>query len=128
MMTVHRTAAGQELVAVKGDPQAVLTLCSRHIEAGEVRDLGMAARSAIEADNLRMAESGLRVLGIACRLAPAGADRGPPTEGLSWPGLVGMADPPRRGSARLVSDVERAGAATVMLTGVRPAAGRVVDA
>jgi len=116
MMTVHRTAAGQELVAVKGDPQAVLTLCSRHIEAGEVRDLGMAARSAIEADNLRMAESGLRVLGIACRLVPAGADRGPP-EGLSWLGLVGMADPLRRGAVRLVRDLGRAGIATVMLTG-----------
>ena len=60
------------MIAVKGDPMAVLTLCGSRSEYGEAHGLDAAARDAIEADNLLMAEEGLRVLGIAFRIVPAG--------------------------------------------------------
>jgi Ca2+-transporting ATPase len=82
-----------------------------------VGELDAAARAAIEAENLAMAEAGLRVLGIAFRDVPSDVDPGSPVTDLVWLGLVGMADPIRRGAAELVRALRRAGIATVMLTG-----------
>jgi Ca2+-transporting ATPase len=117
MATVHPARDGGTLVAVKGDPLAVLALCRDRSEAGAVSELDGAARAAIEADNLAMAEAGLRVLGIAFRHVPRDADPGSPVAELVWLGLVGMADPLRRGAAELVRALQQAGIATVMLTG-----------
>jgi Ca2+-transporting ATPase len=117
MATLHRTPQGDTLVAVKGDPTAVLALCRSRSEQGEARELDAVARDAIEADNLAMAEEGLRVLGIAYRLVPADAETETPAADLTWLGMVGMADPPRRGAAELVKKLRRGGIATAMLTG-----------
>ena len=117
MATLHRTPRGDTLVAVKGDPMAVLALCGARGERGEAHELDAAARGAVEADNLAMAEAGLRVLGIAYRLIPADCEAEAPVSDLVWLGLVGMADPMRRGAAELVQKLRRAGIATAMLTG-----------
>jgi Ca2+-transporting ATPase len=117
MATLHTRPKGGTLIAVKGDPTAVLTLCGSRSEYGEAHGLDAAARDAIEADNLVMAEERLRVLGIAFRIVPAGEDPGSAVADLVWLGLVGMADPIRRGAAELVHALQRAGIATVMLTG-----------
>ncbi|HEX3537925.1 MAG TPA: HAD-IC family P-type ATPase [Stellaceae bacterium] len=116
MATVHASADGGRLIAVKGDPEEVLALCRYRSEAGEIHDLAE-GRAKIEADNLAMAEAGLRVLGIAFRQLGPGAEVGAPAENLVWLGLVGMADPIRRGAAELIAAFRRAGIATVMLTG-----------
>jgi Ca2+-transporting ATPase len=117
MATFHRAADGETLIAVKGDPMAVLALCTQRSEHGELCALGGAIRGAIEADNLAMAEAGLRVLGIAYRRVPMGQAPASDVADLVWLGLVGMADPLRRGAAELVAALRRAGIATVMLTG-----------
>jgi Ca2+-transporting ATPase len=116
MATVHTTADGGRLVAVKGDPEEVLALCRYRSDGGEIRDLAD-GRAKIEADNLAMAEAGLRVLGIAFRQVQPGDEVGAPAEDLVWLGLVGMADPIRRGAPELIAAFRRAGIATVMLTG-----------
>jgi Ca2+-transporting ATPase len=117
MATLHATPQGETLIAVKGDPMAVLALCRYRSERGAARELDATASEAIATDNLAMAEAGLRVLGIAYRLVPAGDDPGSSIADLVWLGLVGMADPLRRGAAELVQVLQRAGIATVMLTG-----------
>jgi len=117
MATFHRAAEGETLIAVKGDPMAVLALCSHRSEHGELCALEGAVRGAIEADNLAMAEAGLRVLGIAYRRVTVGQVAESDVADLVWLGLVGMADPLRRGAAELVEALRRAGIATVMLTG-----------
>ena len=116
MATVHALADGGRLVAVKGDPEEVLALCRYRSEGGEIRDLAE-GRAKIEANNLAMAEAGLRVLGIAFRRVAAGEALGAPADNLVWLGLVGMADPIRRGAAELIRSFRRAGIAMVMLTG-----------
>lgn len=129
MATLHPWTGGQRLVAVKGDPTSVLALCGSRSEAGEQHPLDAAARAAIEAANLAMAEAGLRVLGIAWRLAESG-DGGlsqPPSD-LIWLGLVGMSDPMRSGARDLVQALQRAGIATVMLTGDQPATALAIAA
>jgi P-type Ca2+ transporter type 2C len=128
MATVHPLPDGGSLVAAKGDPSALLPLCTRRSEKGEPRDLDDEARAAIEADNLAMAEAGLRVLGIGFRHVPAGRDPGAPAQDLTWLGLVGMADPIRPGAAELVRAFRRAGIATVMLTGDQRATALAIAA
>lgn len=117
MATTHTASASERLIAVKGDPSAVLELCSQRSTAGVVRDLGPEDRSGIAAKNLAMAEAGLRVLGIAVRDISAEPETQRPIAGLTWLGLVGMADPLRRGAADLVGALQRAGIGVVMLTG-----------
>jgi Ca2+-transporting ATPase len=117
MATLHTAPQGETLIAVKGDPMAVLALCGYRSEGGKQHQLDAAAREAIEMDNLAMAQAGLRVLGIAFRLVPGGEDLESALTDLVWLGLVGMADPIRRGAAELVHVLQRAGIATVMLTG-----------
>lgn len=122
MATLHAGIDGGRFVAVKGDPTSVLALCNSRREASGERVLDAEARVAIEAENLAMAEAGLRVLGVAWRPAAAGEDLSePPASNLEWLGLVGMADPPRSGASNLVRALQRAGIATVMLIGDQPA-------
>ncbi len=72
-------------------------------------------RGAIVAENQRMAEAGLRVLGVAYGY-PAQWQGWTETP-LVWVGLVAMADPLRPGMRETIAAFHRAGVATVMVTG-----------
>ncbi len=72
-------------------------------------------RQAIMAENERMAEAGLRVLGVAYGY-PSQKDTWTETP-LVWLGLVAMADPLRPGMKDTIAAFHRAGIATVMVTG-----------
>ena len=129
MVTMHDAAADQKLVIVKGDPSEVLALCRWHLHNGVVAPLDDEGRSTIEAENLAMAEDALRVLGIAYRSTGAG-DRGMRTEqqDFIWAGLVGMADPIRKGAPDLIDAFRRAGITSIMLTGDQRATAAAVAA
>jgi P-type Ca2+ transporter type 2C len=117
MVTVHRAAADRNLVVMKGDPNEVLALCRWRLHNGVVTRLEADDRHAIDGENLAMANGALRVLGIAYRLTNA-EDPGTRIENdFIWTGLVGMADPIRRGARNLVDALRRAGVISVMLTG-----------
>ena len=128
MVTVHDAAADQKLVIVKGDPSEVLALCRWHLHNGVVAPLEDQDRRTIEAENLAMAEDGLRVLGIAYRSADA-EDRGTRIQrDFIWAGLVGMADPIRKGAPDLIDAFRRAGITSIMLTGDQRATAAAVAA
>jgi P-type Ca2+ transporter type 2C len=117
MLTVHDAAAEQQLLIVKGDPSEVLVLCRWRLRNGIVAPLGAEDRRGIEAENLAMAEDALRVLGIAYRTTGI-ADPGANVEQeFIWAGLVGMADPIRKGAPNLIGAFRRAGITSIMLTG-----------
>lgn len=128
MVTVHEAGGNRTLVAVKGDPEEVLALCRWRRHNGIVVPLEADARRAIEAENIAMAHDVLRVLGIAYR------SRGPDhaataaRRDLIWAGLVGMADPIRRGAPELIDVFRRAGVASVMVTGDQRATAVAVAA
>ena len=128
MATFHQETAGRELVAVKGDPGEVLALCRWRWRDGVLTSLEAADRSAIETENLAMSKAALRVLGFAYRSA-AEADAGVVIEqDFIWVGLVGMADPIRRGARELIAAFHRAAIICVMLTGdQRATAAAVAD-
>ena len=127
MVTVHDAAADQKLVIVKGDPSEVLALCRWRLHNGIVAPLEAEDRRTIEAENLAMAEDALRVLGIAYRSAGA-EDRGTRIEqqDFIWAGLVGMADPIRKGAPDLIDAFRRAGITSIMLTGDQRATAAAV--
>jgi Ca2+-transporting ATPase len=113
--TLHRAPGGGTLAAVKGSPPEVVARCGSMLLRGETVALDDEGRGRIEQENDRMAGKGLRVLGVATgRLPPgAAADSG----GLTWLGLVGMADPVRTGAPAVIERFHRAGIRTVMITG-----------
>lgn len=134
MTTFHTTSDNQELIAVKGNPTEVLELCGWYIKDGKTLPLTDAEKLAIEIENERMAGNGLRVLGSAYRLDESlngaktkrrkttkkNSTSSAKTNGrqrLIWLGLVGMADPIRKGVKDLMGSFHQAGINTVMITG-----------
>jgi Ca2+-transporting ATPase len=114
MSTVHQSNGGR-IVAMKGNPAEVLELCGWHMHDGVRVPLTEDDRHAILADNERMAGAALRVLGLAWGETEDGAVT--PGDGLTWLGLVGMADPVREGVPAFIRQFHEAGINTVMITG-----------
>jgi Ca2+-transporting ATPase len=114
MATYHSLPGGEMLVAVKGSPSEVLDLCAWSARDGEREAMTEDRRAAIQVENDRMAGEALRVLGLAYAVLPQGRAR---EDGLTWVGLVGMADPVRAGVKDLIGVFHEAGIDTVMITG-----------
>lgn len=124
MVTLHDSAERGLLVAVKGRPDAVLARCETWFDGQRTRALDDKVRRALLALNDRMAEAGERVLGLAFRQHPGPAFG--ETAGLSWLGLVGLADPLRPGLHDMVQRFSAAGIRTLMITGDQPGTARAV--
>jgi len=108
---------GKLLVAVKGSPNEVLTMCRWHICDNKRVPLTETDRSRKRAENDEMAGAVLRVLGIAYRERKS-IERGARVESdLVWLGLVAMADPIRGGVSDTIRAFHRAAIDTVMITG-----------
>ena len=113
MSTLHSSANGGKLLAVKGSPAAVLDLCQWWQCGDDVMPLSEDDRLVIQMENERMAGRALRVLGVAY----AHPDAEEAEENLIWLGLIGMADPIREGVKDLIRVFHRAGIETIMITG-----------
>jgi len=116
MSTIHETLDGQKLIAVKGSPTEVVELCETWVKDGQIVPLTEADKRAIAIENDRMAGKALRVLGIAYNHLNEWENNNHESN-LIWLGLVGMADPIRKGAKELIADFHQAGIATVMITG-----------
>jgi len=122
MTTYHSMGNGQMLLALKGSPLDVLSMCDWQMLDGQRRPLTPADRLAIEMENDRMAGDALRVLGVAYAInGNSDLDNnefGPAVErGYTWLGLTGLADPIREGVRQMIQDFHRAGIQTIMITG-----------
>lgn len=119
MVTLHHWDGSRQLTAVKGSPLEVLERCTFFQQEGQILILTDEELSRIEEKNFKMASRGLRVLGVAycwgqdhLRTVSEPAGRR-----LVWCGLVGLADPIRKGAPILIEKLHRAGIKTVVITG-----------
>jgi Ca2+-transporting ATPase len=114
---VWRSARGETLVAAKGAPEAIATLCR----------MDEAARAALLAQVEAMAEEGLRVLALARAQGSAGPlPENPRAFAFSFVGLAGLADPLRPGVPEAVAQCRSAGVRVVMITGDYPTTARAI--
>ncbi|HET7882552.1 MAG TPA: cation-translocating P-type ATPase [Acetobacteraceae bacterium] len=112
----QRAAETPMLVACKGAPESVATLC--HLDP--------ASGSALIAEADTMANDGMRVLAVA--EAVATGDLPPTPRGFSFKllGLVGLADPLRTSVPAAIQECRQAGIRVAMITGDYPVTAQAI--
>ncbi|MBD3219795.1 HAD-IC family P-type ATPase [bacterium] len=123
MATIHRDDGGR-LAAVKGAPEAVLEICRDQREAGGEVRMSDDQRGRWREASRDLAAQGLRVIALAVGSVDDADDD--PYRDLTFLGLVGLLDPPRRDVASTIETARRAGIRTVMITGDQAATAQVV--
>ena len=119
MSTVHKTAEGI-VQYTKGAPDVILNKCTKALINGVEVDFTDDVKTAVVADNKRMADQALRVLAVAYRkYDSAPADFAPEAlEGeLVFIGLTGMIDPARPEVKDAIAECRSAGITPIMITG-----------
>ncbi|MFK4084902.1 cation-translocating P-type ATPase [Kribbella sp. NPDC020789] len=114
MTTFHHLPSGEELVVGKGAPEVMLSP-----DVTAYGDLDRATAVAAE-----LARAGFRVLAVADKKMPAGADRS--ENGLRLAGLVAITDPVRAGAADVVASFATAGIELLLITGDAPGTATAV--
>ncbi len=122
MSTVHRLVGGGYRVAAKGAPDALLPRCTTYMDRGKVKRLDIAAGERLQEKQDQMGAMAMRVIALAYRDLPAGADFLAMTEeeletGLTFVGFAGMVDPLRSEAKDAVDECQAAGIKVVMITG-----------
>ncbi|MCS7220676.1 MAG: cation-translocating P-type ATPase [Anaerolineae bacterium] len=137
MTTVHQASKGRSplsaclpdhlstsyLVFTKGAVDSLLEVSKQVWVEGQIEGLTEDWRRRIQAANNRLAQDGMRVLGVAFRpleALPAQADEETLERDLIFMGLVGMIDPPRPEVKEAVQTCKAAGIRPVMITGDHP--------
>ena len=117
MTQIWQTGEPAFVVAAKGAPEAIATLCG----------LGGAALDAVRQSINAMAAEGLRVLGVA--KATHKGEHWPESQRdfqFAFLGLVGLADPLRPSVPAAVLECRAAGIRVVMITGDYPVTARAI--
>lgn len=118
MTTIHRLGGGRYRIITKGAPDVLLKLCDRVAQGEGAAPLTQSRKTALQRQNDAMAARALRVLGVAWRDVES-LPRNPQEleRDLTFAGLVGMIDPPRREVKSAVLQCRNAGIRPVMITG-----------
>jgi calcium-translocating P-type ATPase len=129
MSTLDTGGGSTRWLHTKGAPESVLPRCASTLTpSGELRQLDTAERERVSAQVETFATQGLRVLALAHRAMPTGA-QAPSTEAparadaereLCLLGLVTMLDPPRAEVIEAVARCHSAGIRVIVITGDHP--------
>jgi len=115
MATLHKTGSGN-VVYLKGAIEKILAACGESMTADGT--LAALNREEVFARADELAADGLRVLALACRKTDKDKlDVGDCLSGLTFLGLQGMIDPPRREAIAAVEVCRQAGITVKMITG-----------
>jgi Ca2+-transporting ATPase len=115
MATVHQASTGELVAMMKGAPSVVLSRCTKRATSDGVGLLTPLDRERVERAATELAARGLRVLGLARGTVASSAEGA--LEGLTFVGIVGIADPTAPGVAESIHALHAAGVRTIMLTG-----------
>jgi len=119
MTTVHKTKAGQYLVASKGAPEIILEKCNKVTHSPSSVALDQDSRQQILRTNNSFAADGFRVISVAYKFLETLPDEVDERieRDMTFLGLMAMIDPPRQEAAEAVKLCEKAGIRVVMITG-----------
>ena len=118
MTTVHNIN-GQLTAYTKGAVDEMLPLCTHILTAQGVRTITNKDKEAILALATKMSQQALRVLGFASKTLTAVPQNSSENleHTLTFTGIAGMIDPPRKEVAAAVRTCREAGIRTIMITG-----------
>lgn len=117
------------LLTVKGAPDILIKKCTHLLEADGVNELDDATKQKITNIQEKWSNSGKRVILFASKLVTASnfdfenrsetvkVVRQEISKNLTFIGMVGIEDPPRKGIDNVISRLKDAGIKTVMITG-----------
>ncbi|MDD6263453.1 MAG: cation-translocating P-type ATPase [Clostridiales bacterium] len=117
MSRVYSERKGGLCSFVKGAPELILPRCTHILRGGKAVPVTDSARREASAAMSKMASEGERVIAVAGKRGLSGTDQSSAESGLTFYGLAGLLDPPRKEAADAVADAKRAGIRTVMITG-----------
>jgi len=120
MATIHQMKDGKKAAFMKGAPEVILERCFYILEDGGMKKLEDQARDHILKVNKEMAQSALRILGIAYKQLPEGIisyEEEEIEKEMIFLGLVGMMDPPREEAIAAVKVCRDIHIRTIMITG-----------
>ncbi len=119
MATLH-AGAQHKTAFIKGSVEKLLSFSTHIFKDGRTVDITESDRERINGAATDMGEDALRVIAIASRDFPAEQNKLSDDDirhGLTFVGLAGMADPPRREAKEAVALCKKAGIVVKMITG-----------
>jgi magnesium-transporting ATPase (P-type) len=118
MTAIHSTNSGSSKAYTKGSCYDVLARCTSLFNDGKVEPLTDSTIAEITRQITTFASEGYRVLAMASRELPSGADAGPEVEKeMTLLGLAALRDPPRPKTEAAVRQAKSAGVKVIMITG-----------
>ena len=126
MAVVSREDGGFR-IWVKGAPEGVLSVSTHQLTDTGTQPMGDPEKGAILSKVTQMAERGLRVIAFAEKRSPAvPATQEEAESDVTFLGLAGLADPPRREVRDAIKTMQGAGIRSIMVTGDHPLTARAI--
>ena len=113
MTTIYSLNDEKNLILTKGAPEIIIGKC-KYIDYDEsIKILDAETKEMIIKKIDEMSANALRVIGFAYKLE----DETDPEENLTFTGLLGLIDPPKKDAKKAVQDCIKAGITVKMITG-----------
>ena len=113
MTTIHRLDGENNIVLSKGAPEIILDKCKYIDNDGSIEILDGKTKEMILEKVGEMSGRALRVIGFAYKTEDATDNE----ENLTFTGIMGLIDPPKKDAKKAVHDCITAGIKVVMITG-----------
>jgi P-type Ca2+ transporter type 2C len=123
MATIHKENE-HYLVAVKGAPESVISVCSHQETPQGRQEMTEKDRNFWHDRSQEMAQAGLRILALACKTVENAESEA--YKQLTFLGIFGLADPPRQDVKNAIKECHQAGIRVIMLTGDLPVTAREI--
>lgn len=113
MTTIHRLDSENHIILSKGAPEIILDKCKYIDNDGSIEIITPKTKETLLKKIGKMSGEALRVIGFAYKIN----DENAPEENLTFTGLLGLMDPPKKDAKKAVSDCIKAGIEVKMITG-----------
>ena len=113
MTTIHRLDDGKDIVLSKGAPEIILDLCKYIDDNGSIEILDSKTKENLLEKIGEMSAKALRVIGFAYKIRDENDDE----SDLTFTGLLGLIDPPKKDAKKAVEECINAGIDVIMITG-----------